>query len=277
MGGRRRNEDEIPDAAPQYSSETGSAAFSSTVTTGNIGPSRPPSGLVQGLLEFQRSGAADAIRPRLSQLARDGQDPTELFLTCSDSRVVANLFTTSGPGDLFKVRNIGNLAPPFQPDAQSLSASRDESVASAVEYAMEVLEIETLVICGHSSCGAMQAALRAASEGMEAIEKEMPHTAAWLEYALPSVERFRRGEVLDSSLPEVDQLSQINVLQQLQNLETYPKVKQRLQDGTLQLVGLWFDIESAAAYTYDETQNRFVPVSSGGEPLAAAQKVTTPA
>jgi carbonic anhydrase len=135
---------------------------------------------------------------------------------------------------------------------------------------MEVLQIETLVVCGHSSCGAMQAALRAANEGMEVIEKDMPHTAAWLEYSLPSVERFRRGEVLDSTLSEVDQLSQINVLQQLENLKTYPKVRQRLQNGTIRLIGLWFDIESATAYTYDETQNRFVPVRSVENALVPA-------
>ncbi len=276
LGGRRRSDSESLNGASLIPS--GNEIFSSTdagaLTDGK--PRMAPSGLVEGLLEFQRSGAADAMRPRLSQLARDGQDPTELFLTCSDSRLVANLFTASGPGDLFKVRNIGNLVPPFQPGSTGASGNRDESVASAVEYAMEVLGIETLVVCGHSSCGAMQAALKAASDGMEAIEKEMPHTAAWLEYSLPSVERFRRGEVLDSSLPEVDQLSQINVLQQLENLETYPKVKQRLENGTLRLVGLWFDIESATAYTYDEAEHRFVPVGSREKALLPMQKATTP-
>ena len=240
LGGRRRND---------------------TETTSGTAPTPAPT-LTEGLLEFQRSGAADAIRPRLSRLAREGQEPTELFLTCSDSRVVPNLFTTSGPGDLFKVRNIGNLVPPFQPES---AGGSDESVASAVEYAMEALEIDTLVVCGHSGCGAMQAALKAANEGMEVIERDMPHVAAWLEYSLPSVERFRRGDVLDSSLPEADQLSQINVLQQLQNLETYPRVRQRLQSGTLRLVGLWFDIESATVCTYDDAKNRFVPVAESEE------------
>ncbi len=255
LGGRRRNDAE---------------------TVNGITPASSPT-LTAGLLEFQRSGAADAIRPRLSRLAREGQEPTELFLTCSDSRVVPSLFTTSGPGDLFKVRNIGNLVPPFQADS---IGGRDESVASAVEYAMEALAIDTLVVCGHSGCGAMQAALKGATEGMEAIERDMPHVAAWLEYSLPSVERFRRGDVLDSSLPEADQLSQINVLQQLQNLQTYPRVQQRLQSGTLRLVGLWFDIESATVYTYDEAKNRFVSVAeseeAGKNAFRQALKVAAP-
>jgi carbonic anhydrase len=271
MAGRRRNEEDA-DGASAGTLDTSLTAPAGTAA----GNSLPPTTLVQGLLEFQRSGAADAIRPRLSQLARDGQSPSELFLTCSDSRVVPNLFTASGPGDLFKVRNIGNLVPPFRVGAEGPSVNRDESVASAVEYAMEALDIDTLVVCGHSQCGAMQAALKAAKEGMEVIEKEMPHTAAWLEYSLPSVERFRRGDTLDSSLPEADQLSQINVLQQLQNLETYPRVKQWLQNGTLRLIGLWFEIESAAVYTYDEAKNRFVRVENVQAAIEATQRVTTP-
>jgi carbonic anhydrase len=270
LAGRRRNSVENGDGTTSGFAETDFATPGGSILPGNQKPSLPPPTLVEGLLEFQRSGAADAARPRLSQLARDGQKPSELFLTCSDSRVVPNLFTTSGPGDLFKVRNIGNLVPPFQPTSQGTSAGRDESVASAVEYAMEALEIETLVVCGHSSCGAMQAALEAANEGMEAIERIMPHTAAWLEHALPSVERFRRGDVLDNSLPAADQLSQINVLQQLQNLETYPKVKQRVQEGTLRLVALWFDIESATAYTYNPTRNRFIPVDEADQDAVKA-------
>ncbi|MES2464534.1 MAG: bifunctional SulP family inorganic anion transporter/carbonic anhydrase [Armatimonadota bacterium] len=274
LAGRRRNE-EAQEETPDQSLDTSTLAETDPVLPDNPKPGMSPTTLVDGLLEFQRSGAADAIRPRLSQLARDGQNPSELFLTCSDSGVVPNLFTASGPGDLFKVRNIGNLVPPFQPDVQGSSASRDESVASAVEFAMQALEIDTLVVCGHSGCGAMQAALKAAREGFEALERDMPHTAAWLEYALPSVERFRRGEILDKSLPEADQLSQINVLQQLENLKTYPQVRQRLENGSLRLIGLWFDIESASVYTYDENQNLFRSVESVQAAIEAKQRAAT--
>ncbi|MCF3961272.1 transporter [Streptomyces fuscigenes] len=109
--------------------------------------------LAGGLSAFQRN-TAPLVRDELARLAREGQRPSQLFLTCSDSRLVTSMITASGPGDLFTVRNVGNLVP--LPDAEG----GDESVAAAIEYAVDVLRVESITVCGHSGCGAMQALLQ---------------------------------------------------------------------------------------------------------------------
>src|SRR3990167_5638666 len=106
--------------------------------------------LLNGALTFRRH-MFSAYRDLFERLAQ-GQAPEALFITCSDSRVVPNLITATDPGDLFVLRNIGNIIPPYDPD------DKDNAEAAAIEYALGVLGVRDIVICGHSSCGAMNAA-----------------------------------------------------------------------------------------------------------------------
>src|SRR5690606_27871055 len=118
------------------------------------------------------------VKPVLSRLAAR-QSPTHLFITCSDSRVVPSLITASGPGDLFTVRNVGNLVPRYR------LAPPDDSVAAAIEYATGVLGVHTIIVCGHSGCGGMSALLNA-----EADPETMPSLHRWLRHAGRSLARF---------------------------------------------------------------------------------------
>jgi carbonic anhydrase len=200
--------------------------------------------LVTGVGEFHRR-AAPSVRPVLDRLATDGQRPTHLFLTCSDSRVVPDLITSSGPGDLFTVRNIGNLAP-----RHGLLVG-ENSVAAAVLHAVETLGVRALTVSGHSSCCAMQALLTAEEEEEQAPENISP-LHGWLRYAQPSLARLRAREpVLDGSAitpSRADLLSLANVAQQLDHLGGYPVVRDLVAAGELELIGIWFELRSARVY-----------------------------
>jgi len=122
------------------------------------------------------------------------------------------------PGDLFTMRNVGNLVPPA--DAEGISTS-DVSEASAIEYAVLVLGVRNIVVCGHSSCGAMKAALA------QKVQPDAPNLAKWLHHASAACFRLHHEGALDGALPRDDQLSQVNVLVQLEHLMTYSIVRER--------------------------------------------------
>ncbi|GAA4806115.1 SulP family inorganic anion transporter [Actinomycetospora chlora] len=202
--------------------------------------------ILTGLREYHRR-AAGLVAPYLSDLA-ERQSPYALFLTCSDSRVVPNVLTSSGPGDLFTVRNVGNLAP--------LGTDADSSVGASVEYALDVLEVPTLVVCGHSGCGAMTAALRGTG-GDGALGR-------WLDGAGESVARWRAGHPVATVAAarggsDVDQLAMVNVAVQLDRLARHPAVARALDEGRVRLVGLYFDIATARMSVLEG--DRFVPAS----------------
>ncbi|TXS17278.1 MULTISPECIES: SulP family inorganic anion transporter [Streptomyces] len=204
--------------------------------------------LLSGLSSFQRT-TAPLVREELARLAAEGQRPSQLFLTCADSRLVTSMITASGPGDLFTVRNVGNLVPPANTEG---STGNDDSVAAAIEYAVDVLEVESITVCGHSGCGAMQALLGAGPE--------TPRTPLWrwLRHGLPSLERMRSRHHswarIAGRLPTdaVEQLCLTNVVQQLEHLRAHEAVARRLTAGTLQLHGMYFHVGEAQAYLLTE-------------------------
>jgi carbonic anhydrase len=248
-----------------------------------------PSGtaqLVDGLRHFQRT-TAPHVREELARLAREGQRPSHLFLTCADSRVVPSMITSSGPGDLFTVRNIGNLVP--LPGAEGA----DESVAAAVEYAVDVLRVGSITVCGHSECGAMRALRSTGSAHDAAAERSPLHR--WLRHGRPSLARAaaRRSDLgsgtgggeesrtedqtpdmgaelrlADRELDdELEELSLTNVLQQLEHLRAHECVARRLREGALELHGLYFDIGRAQAYVGEQQhagKALFTPVRPEG-------------
>ncbi|MFC9035045.1 SulP family inorganic anion transporter [Streptomyces arboris] len=228
--------------------------------------------LRSGLSSFQRN-TAPLVRGELARLASEGQRPSQLFITCADSRLVTSMITSSGPGDLFTVRNVGNLVPPpgtaspgtappgpvsagTTPAGTAPAGSGDDSVAAAIEYAVDVLRVESITVCGHSGCGAMQALL----QGEPETGPEKPRTPLWrwLRHGLPSLERMasRRHSWarISGRLPadEVEQLCLTNVVQQLEHLRAHEAVARRLAEGTLQLHGMYFHVGEAQAYLLTE-------------------------
>ncbi|HEX5749967.1 MAG TPA: carbonic anhydrase [Archangium sp.] len=205
--------------------------------------------LVQGLLDFQRH-SLPAYRATFARLAH-GQTPDCLFIACSDSRVVPNLFASTNPGDLFVMRNVGNMVPPS--DAMGMSLS-DRSEAAALEFSLLTLPVKDIVVCGHSGCGAMKAILSGYND------QKTPNLSSWLDVGRPALAAFERGGKLGAGLPPYDRLSQYSVLQQLEHLKTYPLVRERLAAGTLRLHGWWFDIGQARVHAYRPDVERFTPI-----------------
>ncbi|MEU9982588.1 bifunctional SulP family inorganic anion transporter/carbonic anhydrase [Streptomyces sp. NPDC050856] len=213
--------------------------------------------LARGLSSFQRN-TAPLVREELARLAREGQQPSQLFLTCADSRLVTSMITSSGPGDLFTVRNVGNLVP--LPGAES----GDDSVAAAIEYAVEVLRVQCITVCGHSGCGAMQALLSGHPDGTQTPLRR------WLRHGRPSLERMkskhRTWARIAGRLPAdaVEQLCLTNVVQQLEHLKAHDAVARRLAEGSLELNGMYFHVGEAQAYLLthsDETDHVFEQVT----------------
>jgi carbonic anhydrase len=201
--------------------------------------------LIQGIHQFQQ----ETFRPLqglFEQLSR-GQNPETLFISCSDSRIDPNLLTRSQPGDLFILRNAGNIVPPHG------AASGGE--AATIEFAVMALGVRDIIICGHSHCGAMKALLQ--PEQLSAL----PAVASWLSHAdktrriVEANYRHLDGERLLTATVEE------NVLVQLENLRTLPVVATRLARGDLHLHGWVYKIQTGEVFAYEASPGQFVPVA----------------
>ncbi|GGN06151.1 bifunctional SulP family inorganic anion transporter/carbonic anhydrase [Streptomyces fuscichromogenes] len=197
--------------------------------------------LARGISAFQRD-TAPLVREELARLAREGQRPSQLFLTCADSRLVTSMITSSGPGDLFVVRNVGNLVPlPGEENG-------DDSVAAAIEYAVDVLKVRSITVCGHSGCGAMQALLGSGTGGAATP------LGRWLRHGLPSLARLADEGPAGVRLAgraqadTVERLCLTNVVQQLEHLRAHDSVARALAAGELELHGMYFQVSEAQAY-----------------------------
>lgn len=178
------------------------------------------------------------------KLIQDGQSPKALFIGCSDSRVLPESIVTAKPGDLFIVRNIGNFVPPFKP------SSEYHATAAAIEYAINHLQIEHIIVCGHSHCGACAALYQ------DLDQQKFAHTRKWLELGF---EAKNKAIKIDGGKPETTE--KVSLIFQLQHLMTYPFVKQRLEEGKLYIHAWYYKLESGEIQFYDEQQKRFIPLN----------------
>src|SRR3954463_53112 len=206
--------------------------------------------LLAGINKFQHE-ELERYEELFQRLSREGQNPHTLFITCSDSRVLAELITQSKPGDLFVVKNIGNIVPP------SAATGSTNSTAAAIEFAVETLRVSDIVICGHSQCGAMTALL-----GDLPGDNRMPHLKEWLSLAEPVREiiRTQYSHVADQEHRK-DLAAGENVLFALENLHSYYCVQDRLMEGSLRLHGWFFEIATAELLAYNPETRQFLPLT----------------
>lgn len=209
--------------------------------------------LIEGYRRFRNEGYAD-LAGRLRALAEE-QHPTKLFITCSDSRVLPDRIVSALPGDLFVIRNAGNIVPPFD---ECLNGD-----GGTLEYAVSVLEVRHIIVCGHSNCGAIKAMMHP-----EELE-ELPMVREWLAHAGLDTTPTRRvgarslmglgaDELHAEELAEIDRLVERNVLTQLAHLRSHPYVRARLDCDDLYLHGWVFDIPEGRIRAHDEASGAFL-------------------
>jgi len=200
--------------------------------------------LVDGLHQFQTSyfSSHQALFEQLAQ----GQKPRVLFITCSDSRVDPNLITNAQVGELFVIRNAGNMIPPF--------GATDGGEGATLEYAIQALGIEQIIVCGHSFCGAMKGLLK-----LNQLQEEMPLVYDWLKHAEATRRMLKENYSQLEGEPLLDIAIAENVLTQIENLRTYPVVRAKLGQGRLHLHAWVYHIESGEVLEYDPIRHAYVP------------------
>lgn len=201
--------------------------------------------LIHGIHDFQ-SGSFRILRDLFEELAH-GQEPETLFITCSDSRIDPNLLTRSRPGDLFILRNAGNIIPP--------QGAENSGEAATIEFAVAGLGVKSIIVCGHSHCGAMKALI-----DPEELTR-FPAMATWLTHAketsrilCENYEGLPAAQLLSAAIEE-------NVLVQIENLRTLPSVAARLEKGDLEIHGWVYELETGSVFAYEPEAGQYVSVA----------------
>jgi carbonic anhydrase len=205
--------------------------------------------LIEGIHRFRNQFWSEN-RELFERLAERGQSPEALFITCCDSRVDPVVITHAKPGDLFIVKNMGNFVPPYAENPLD-----GTGVAAAVEYAVLHLRVRDIIVCGHSDCGAMKALYKDRSH-----YSSTPHIGEWLKNG------DRTMRVVTANYPELSReerleiTSEENVLVQIENLRTYPLVREAVREGSLHVHAWYFDIGTGRVYSYSPAKEQYEPV-----------------
>lgn len=201
--------------------------------------------VVKGVLNFRKN-----VYPEHQDLfgtLANGQNPEILFITCSDSRIDPNLMTGSAPGDLFICRNAGNIVPPHSNETGGMTAS--------IEYAVAVLGVRHIIICGHTNCGAITGALN-----LDKLEG-LPHVKEWLGHCRSAMEIVRERNGIPSNQcvghEHLNEAIEENVLQQVQHIRTHPVVAAKMATGKVQVHGWIYDIKSGSVHCCDQNSTTF--------------------
>ncbi len=206
--------------------------------------------LLEGNDVFKKSYFKEHAK-ELVDLAKNGQHPKALFIGCADSRVVPDLITDSSPGDLFVLRNVGNFVAPYKPDEDF------HATASGIEYAVSALGVSKIIICGHTHCGAIHSLY----EDMSA--PTMVHTKKWLTLGEKAKTMASLALGKDADKEELLRLTErLSIITQIENLLTYPSVKEKVDAGEINIHGWYYDIEDGSIEYYDPDETMFKTLQS---------------
>lgn len=186
----------------------------------------------------------------LKKSAIHGQKPEVMFIGCSDSRVTPDLMLNSKPGDMFIVRNVGNFVPPFKDDEDF------HGTAAAIEYALSVLNVRHIIVCGHSHCGACKSLYEDIPD-----QKEFVHVKTWLKLGEDAKQRTLKSGPYETKSAMYRETERNSIRTQLENLRTYPEVEKRLENNDLKIHGWYYDIETGQIKFYDKPSDSFKLVS----------------
>lgn len=211
--------------------------------------------LIEGLIRF-KSDVYPQHRDLFQELAST-QSPQVMLIACSDSRFVPNVMLQADPGDLFICRNAGNIVPSWGEHAGGVSAT--------IEYAVQVLKVKHIIVCGHTDCGAMKAALHP-----ETV-KSLPAVSFWLKHTERALAVVRELNTEADSEEQLARLIEENVVAQLDHLATHPSVAAKTRSGALRLHGWVYDIPNGEFRVYEPTSHRFVPLAAAVDALLAAE------
>ena len=205
-----------------------------------------PKPLLDGYNNFM-TGRYVEERARYRQLAEEGQKPQTLFIACCDSRAAPEMIFDASPGELFVVRNVANMVPPYEPDGQYHGTS------AALEFAVEGLNVKNIVVLGHGRCGGIHAALLSDAEPLSPGD----FIGKWTNLLKPAAKQINSNSIMTESERQTA-LERISIRNSLANLRSFPNVKEAEQQGKLKLYGAWFDISSGELWVMDNKTGDFI-------------------
>lgn len=211
--------------------------------------------IIKGVFDFQK--LVHSTQENLFKTLGAGQKPQALFITCSDSRISPDMLTQTKPGELFIMRNAGNIVTPAKCDHPSAEAA-------TMEYAIKQLQVRDLILCGHAKCGAVQGLLN-----LGQLDK-LPHVRKWLTHAEPILD-YLKTEAKGLTPEETLTIAiERNVIQQLENAKSYPFVKDAIASGQLRIHGWVYHFETGTVMAYDQSKSRFVSLNEASKPKFAS-------
>ena len=207
---------------------------------------RFPNSLLDGYRNFMNGRYADA-RDRYRTLAENGQSPSTLVIACSDSRASPELIFDAGPGELFVIRNVANMVPPYEPDGHFHSTS------AALEFAVQVLKVSDIVVMGHGRCGGIRSALDPNAEPLSPGD----FIGRWMSLVRPAAEQIQSNDVMTPAERQTV-LERVSIRNSIDNLRTFPDIKALEDAGKIHLHGSWFDISTGELWVMDAETRDFI-------------------